>query len=346
MAPRLARGWAERAGPRRCCSATRARAGGGARRARSAARRSTRSPSSPSAPTPSLLAVKPAALRGRGRAARRRGRRDRSRCSPRRRVARLRELLPRRPGAAGDADDQPAEVRRGVICHAPLEPSRRRGRARGCSNLLGELGHLGRGPRRADRRGDRGDVLLARLPRARRPEPRRGRRAPRGSTPSSPTSSCVETLAGTIELLRRYDPIAVRGAVASRGGAPRPGSRRSPTRGVGDAFEAAVARLAGADARMSLVALTRGDIADYVDALVLRLLRPDPRSTSCSRGSSSSGRSPTTSPLRAVTGFIEESTNPYLNLFRRLGAADRPARHQPDRRDHRALRSSAGSSSA
>ena len=34
--------------------------------------------------------------------------------------------------------------------------------------------------------------------------------------------------------------------------------------------------------------------------------------------SSSSGRCPTTSPLRAVIGFIEETTDPYLNLFRRF----------------------------
>jgi YggT family protein len=65
-----------------------------------------------------------------------------------------------------------------------------------------------------------------------------------------------------------------------------------------------------------LVALTRGDIANYVDALVLVYFvlillniilswvgqfRPIPYNMA----------------LRAVTGFIEESTNPYLNVFRR-----------------------------
>jgi YggT family protein len=65
-----------------------------------------------------------------------------------------------------------------------------------------------------------------------------------------------------------------------------------------------------------LGALTRGDIANYVDALVLVYFvlillnivlswigqfRPIPYNLT----------------LRAVTGFIEESTNPYLNVFRR-----------------------------
>ena len=65
-----------------------------------------------------------------------------------------------------------------------------------------------------------------------------------------------------------------------------------------------------------LLAITRGDVADYVDALVfvyfvlillnivlswIQQFRPIPYNL----------------PLRAVIGFIEESTNPYLNLFRR-----------------------------
>ena len=65
-----------------------------------------------------------------------------------------------------------------------------------------------------------------------------------------------------------------------------------------------------------LTAITRGDVADYVDALVLvyfvlillnivlswiQQFRPIPYNLT----------------LRAVIGFIEESTNPYLNIFRR-----------------------------
>jgi uncharacterized protein YggT (Ycf19 family) len=76
---------------------------------------------------------------------------------------------------------------------------------------------------------------------------------------------------------------------------------------------------------LSLVALTRDDIADFVGALVLVYtvlifinvmlswigqFRPIPY----------------TLALRAVTGFVEESTDPYLNLFRawmpRIGPFD------------------------
>ena len=76
---------------------------------------------------------------------------------------------------------------------------------------------------------------------------------------------------------------------------------------------------------MTTIALTRGDIADYFAALVFVYLvliianvvlswvqqfRPIPYNTT----------------LRAVIGFIEDSTNPYLNLFRawvpRIGPLD------------------------
>jgi YggT family protein len=76
---------------------------------------------------------------------------------------------------------------------------------------------------------------------------------------------------------------------------------------------------------MSALALTRGNIADYAEALIFVYLiliianvllswvqqfRPLPYNM----------------PLRAVTGFIEESTNPFLNIFRsfvpRIGPLD------------------------
>ncbi|MGH2986554.1 MAG: YggT family protein [Solirubrobacterales bacterium] len=76
---------------------------------------------------------------------------------------------------------------------------------------------------------------------------------------------------------------------------------------------------------MSAAALTRGIFADYAEALIFVYLiliianvllswvqqfRPLPYNM----------------PLRAVTGFIEESTNPFLNIFRsfipRIGPLD------------------------
>jgi YggT family protein len=67
-------------------------------------------------------------------------------------------------------------------------------------------------------------------------------------------------------------------------------------------------------ARLPL-ALTRGDVADYVSALFLVyiiliflniLISWIPRMPTYSRG------------LRAAMDFVTETTNPYLNVFRRL----------------------------
>jgi YggT family protein len=76
---------------------------------------------------------------------------------------------------------------------------------------------------------------------------------------------------------------------------------------------------------VTALAITRGDIADYVGAVLLVYtvlifinvllswvgqFRPIPYNLT----------------LRAVTGFVEESTNPFLNLFRawvpRIGPLD------------------------
>ena len=94
------------------------------------------------------------------------------------------------------------------------------------------------------------------------------------------------------------------------------------------------------------VALTRADVADYVSALFLVyivlifvnvLISFVPRM-------------PYNRPLRAVLDFVTETTNPYLNLFRRfippLGGGGLRARPQPDDRDHRPRRPARRSSSA
>lgn len=76
---------------------------------------------------------------------------------------------------------------------------------------------------------------------------------------------------------------------------------------------------------MNVLALSRGNVADYVAALLfvytmliianvilswIQQFRPLPYTT----------------PVRAVTGFIEETTTPFLNLFRsfipRIGPLD------------------------
>jgi YggT family protein len=65
---------------------------------------------------------------------------------------------------------------------------------------------------------------------------------------------------------------------------------------------------------MILLALTRGDVADYVGALflvyiILILIRVL---------MSWVPRMPYNPALRAVLDFISETTDPYLNLFRRI----------------------------
>ena len=58
------------------------------------------------------------------------------------------------------------------------------------------------------------------------------------------------------------------------------------------------------------------------------------------------GRVPYNRFVNAVMDFLRDVSEPYLRIFRRLRAADRADRPQPDRRDPRAAASSGGSSSA
>ena len=124
----------------------------------------------------------------------------------------------------------------------------------------------------------------------------------------------VETAAGTAELLRDPPPSRraqgrrlARGQHRGRAGGARPRRRSRGLRGRR-------ARLAGEDARVILFALARDDVADYVGALFLVyiilifinvLISWIPRM-------------PYNRALRAVLDFITETTDPYLNLFRRI----------------------------
>lgn len=65
---------------------------------------------------------------------------------------------------------------------------------------------------------------------------------------------------------------------------------------------------------MILAALTRGDVADYVDALFLVYIIL----IFLNVLSSWIPRMPYNRWLRAVLDFVAETTNPYLNLFRRV----------------------------
>ena len=64
--------------------------------------------------------------------------------------------------------------------------------------------------------------------------------ADEGLVPDQAYELVIETFAGTVELLRHYDPISVRGAVASRGGSTEAGLEALADAGAADAFRAAV----------------------------------------------------------------------------------------------------------
>lgn len=65
---------------------------------------------------------------------------------------------------------------------------------------------------------------------------------------------------------------------------------------------------------MTLLALSRGDVADYVDALFLVYIIL----IFLNVLSSWIPRMPYNRWLRALLDFVAETTNPYLNLFRRV----------------------------
>jgi pyrroline-5-carboxylate reductase len=64
--------------------------------------------------------------------------------------------------------------------------------------------------------------------------------AAEGLDPEQAYELVIESFAGTVEVLRRYDPIEVRSTVASRGGATEAGLEALADAGAGDAFQAAV----------------------------------------------------------------------------------------------------------
>ena len=152
-------------------------------------------------------------------------------------VARLRELFPGVP-VVRVMPTVATEVQRGVICHAPLEPSDGEAGAR-LLNLFGELSHLAEVP---DELMDAATAVMgcspAYLAIVVQNLAEAGVEA--GFDPEQAYELVLETFAGTIELLRRYDPIEVRTQVASRGGATEAGLEVLADAGTGDAFQDAV----------------------------------------------------------------------------------------------------------
>ena len=136
-----------------------------------------------------------------------------------------------------------------------------------------------------------------------------------GLDPELARELVVETTAGTAELLRIRHPADVRDAVASPGGSTEAGLEALDAEGAREAFEAAVApRWRGCGARDPPGAGPAATSPTTSTALP-RLRDPDP--------AQHPDRLDAADPFysrwfRAVLDFVTETTDPYLNLFRRL----------------------------
>lgn len=72
------------------------------------------------------------------------------------------------------------------------------------------------------------------------------------------------------------------------------------------------------NAFLSFAAIDRGDVASFVDNLFLVYIILIFAWIVMSWVISFRGSIPYNRPLRAVTGFVEQSVTPYLNIFRRI----------------------------
>jgi pyrroline-5-carboxylate reductase len=153
-------------------------------------------------------------------------------------LARLRELFPGIP-VVRTMPTITAEVGSGVICHAPLAPEDGETGAR-LLNLFGELCHLVEVP---DELMDVATATMGCSPAylAVVVQNLAEAGADEGLGPEQAYELVLETFAGTIELLRHYDPITVRQSVASRGGSTEAGLEALADAGVADGLRAAFA---------------------------------------------------------------------------------------------------------
>jgi pyrroline-5-carboxylate reductase len=154
-------------------------------------------------------------------------------------LGRLRELFPGVP-VVRVMPTITVEVHRGVICHAPLDPAVDGETGARLLNLFGELSHLAEVP------DDLMDVATAAMGcspayLAVVVQALAEAGAAEGLGPEQAYELVLDSFAGTIELLRRYDPITVRQHVASRGGSTEAGLEALADAGVADGMKAAFA---------------------------------------------------------------------------------------------------------
>lgn len=153
-------------------------------------------------------------------------------------VARLRGLFAEAP-VVRLMPTVAVEVRRGVICHSPLGPGDGAVGSR-LLELFNELGHLIEVP---DELMDAATAIMGCTPAylAVVVQTLAEAGAEEGIDPEQALELVVEAFDGTVELLRRYDPITVRAAIASPGGSTEAGLAALAEAGAADAFRAAVA---------------------------------------------------------------------------------------------------------
>lgn len=154
-------------------------------------------------------------------------------------LARLRELLGEIP-VVRVMPTVATEIGRGVICHSPLDPKLDGRAGAGLIDLVSELGHV---VEVSDADMDAVTALIGCAPAylAVVVQALAEAGAANGLEGELSYDLVVESFAGMLELLRRYDPIAVRTAVASPGGSTEAGLGALADAGVADAFQAAVA---------------------------------------------------------------------------------------------------------
>jgi pyrroline-5-carboxylate reductase len=153
-------------------------------------------------------------------------------------VGRLREFFPGVPVVRA-MPTVAVEVQTGVITHAPIDPAIEGAVGAKLLDLLNELGHLVEVP---DELMDQATAVMGCSPAylAVVVQNIAEEGAAEGLDPDQSYELVIEAFTGTIQLLRSYDPISVRTAVASPGGSTEAGLDALADAGAADAFRAAV----------------------------------------------------------------------------------------------------------
>jgi pyrroline-5-carboxylate reductase len=153
-------------------------------------------------------------------------------------VTRLREVFPDIP-VVRTMPTVAVEIGAGVICHAPISPQKDGAVGAQLLDLVSLLGHL---VEVQDEKMDEATAVMGCTPAylAVVVQSLAEAGAAEGLEPELAYDLVVEAFTGTLELLRRYDPIEVRRAIASPGGSTEAGLGALADHGAADAFKAAV----------------------------------------------------------------------------------------------------------